>query len=285
MIGARADRPDLRVLSLGAGVQSSCMALMASRGDIDGPRPDFAIFADTGWEPQHTYDYLAYLEPLLAFPLIRVSAGNLRDDLIARSSARSGRFTNVPFFLQTDTKPGQVRDGIGRRQCTSHYKIEPINRKVRELLGVGPRARVRAGAAETWVGISVDEIMRATPSKIAYSVKRFPLLEARMTRRDCIAWLEARQYRVPPKSACLGCPFHSNAEWRALRSRPEEWADTVAIDRLIRQPIDKAGSPTLRARQYMHPARVPLDEVDLSTPADAGQGDMFNHECEGMCGL
>jgi hypothetical protein len=41
----------LRVLSLGAGVQSTTMALLAAHGEI-GPMPDCAIFADTGWEPR-----------------------------------------------------------------------------------------------------------------------------------------------------------------------------------------------------------------------------------------
>lgn len=41
----------LRALSLGAGVQSTTMALMAAHGEI-GPMPDCAIFADTGWEPK-----------------------------------------------------------------------------------------------------------------------------------------------------------------------------------------------------------------------------------------
>lgn len=38
----------LRILSLGAGVQSTTMALMAAHGEI-GPMPDCAIFADTQW--------------------------------------------------------------------------------------------------------------------------------------------------------------------------------------------------------------------------------------------
>ena len=42
--------PLIRILSLGAGVQSSTMALMADQGAF-GKKPDAAIFADTGWEP------------------------------------------------------------------------------------------------------------------------------------------------------------------------------------------------------------------------------------------
>ena len=35
------------VLSLGAGVQSSTLALMAAKGEVT-PMPDVAVFADTG---------------------------------------------------------------------------------------------------------------------------------------------------------------------------------------------------------------------------------------------
>jgi hypothetical protein len=35
----------------------------------------------------------------------------------------------------------------------------------------------------------------------------------------------------------------------------------------------------------MHASRKPLDEVDLRTDAEAGQPDLFNNECEGMCGV
>jgi len=60
----------LRVLSLGAGVQSTTLALMAAHGEV-GPMPDCAIFADTGWEPQAVYDHLAWLRSpnVLPFPV------------------------------------------------------------------------------------------------------------------------------------------------------------------------------------------------------------------------
>lgn len=42
------NRPRLRALSLGAGVQSTTMLLVAAEGRI--PAFDVALFADTGWE-------------------------------------------------------------------------------------------------------------------------------------------------------------------------------------------------------------------------------------------
>jgi len=60
----------LRVLSLGAGVQSTALALMAAHGEV-GPMPDCAIFSDTGWEPAAVYEHLARLRSgnVLPFPV------------------------------------------------------------------------------------------------------------------------------------------------------------------------------------------------------------------------
>lgn len=265
----------LHVISLGAGVQSTTMALMAAAGEIT-PMPDCAIFADTGWEPRAVYQHLAWLREQLPFPVHVVSGGNLRSDLLARHSARSGdRFIGVPFFV----RHGNGKEGMGRRQCTSHYKVEPIQRQMRAMLGKKPRQRIAPGSIAMWVGISVDEIMRATPSKERWINKRFPLLEQAMRRNDCLAWLRRQSYPEPPKSACLGCPFHNHEQWVDLKRRPEEWADTVIVDEAIR-----AGTGYV-SQQFMHRQRVPLDQVDLSTAEDRGQLNLFLNECEGMCGV
>ncbi len=66
------------VINLGAGVQSSTMALMAKHGEI-APMPDCAIFADTQAESTKLYDWLAWLEKELPFPVYRVTEGNLTE--------------------------------------------------------------------------------------------------------------------------------------------------------------------------------------------------------------
>jgi 3'-phosphoadenosine 5'-phosphosulfate sulfotransferase (PAPS reductase)/FAD synthetase len=75
----------LNILSLGAGVQSSTMALMAAHGEL--PMPDCAIFADTQWEPKAIYKHLDWLEKQLPFPVHRVTAGSLRDGAISEAPA------------------------------------------------------------------------------------------------------------------------------------------------------------------------------------------------------
>jgi hypothetical protein len=259
----------LRVISLGAGVQSTTMALMAAHGEIE-PMPDCAIFADTQWEPKAVYEHLDWLCGVLPFPVHRVTAGNLRTAIMDRSNTTGGRFAAVPWFMRMPNGDG----AMGRRQCTKEYKLRPVQRKIVELLDGRPKS-----GAEAWIGISVDEAMRCKPSRVQYIVNRWPLLEERMNRNDCLRWLERHDYPRAPKSSCIGCPFHSDAQWRALRDVPIEWADAVAIDRAIRL------QPGFKGQQYMHRSMMPLDEVDLSTPEDHGQLNLFNNECEGMCGV
>lgn len=95
----------LRALSLGAGLQSTTMALMAAHGE-NGPMPDYAIFADTGWEPTAVYDHLAWLMSpnVLPFLIHIVSAGNIRDQLMA--AGEGSRWASVPAFTRTVTPAG-----------------------------------------------------------------------------------------------------------------------------------------------------------------------------------
>jgi len=295
----------LRVLSLGAGVQSTTLALMAAHGEV-GPMPDCAIFADTGWEPKAVYEHLAWLRSpnVLPFPVHVVSAGDLRADLLA--GARGERWASIPAFTRTVTPAGAElpvydadengdlvavgsrvvpteRVGVGmiRRQCTGDYKIAPIRRKVRELLGIAGRRSPKVPVAEQWIGISLDEVLRMKPSFEPWQRNRWPLVEQGMTRQDCLRWLDRHDYPLPPKSACIGCPFHSDDHWRRMRDRdPEAWADAVLVDAAIR-----TGFRGIRGEVYLHRSAVPLNQVDLSTEADRGQLDLWPNECEGLCGV
>ncbi|RWN48868.1 hypothetical protein [Mesorhizobium sp.] len=269
----------LRVLSLGAGVQSTTLALMAAHGHF-GPL-DCAIFADTGWEPAAVYEHLRWLmsPDVLPFPVHIVSARNLRESLIAAGNGK--RWASIPAFTRTVDRRGNVSIGMIRRQCTTTSKIEPIRRKVRELAGLTRKRSPTYPVVHQWLGISMDEVVRMKPSRAAWQLNRFPLIESRMTRKDCLAWLKSHGYPKPPKSACIGCPFHSDAMWRSMRNNDRAaWDDAVEVDRAIR-----TGLRGIRGEVFLHRSGVPLDEADLSTAADHGQLDLWPNECEGMCGL
>src|SRR5215207_1659214 len=123
----------LRVISLGAGVQSTTMALMAAHGEI-GPMPDCAIFADTGAEPQAVYEHLQWLMSpnVLPFPVHIVSGGNILADLQRgfTTVGKQGRFAGAPFFIKRMLRNGvSFEQGMGKRQCTRHYKVDVLAAK------------------------------------------------------------------------------------------------------------------------------------------------------------
>ncbi len=274
----------LRVLSLGAGIQSTTILLMVAHGVL--PSPDLVIFADTGAEPPAVYEHLRWLSSpqVQQLPIVTVTAGDILHDLREQISgtrvAHGGRAPSAPFFAKG-------RDGAAapiRRQCTGSYKIEPINAEVRRRLGFKPRQRIPAGSAEMWIGISTDEVVRAGAAHESWIVNRYPLLEMRMSRGDCEEWLRRHDYPVPPKSACVFCPYRTNGEWRRLRERdPTAWAVAVEIDALIRGGFVRNERGTSTGSLFVHRSMMPLDQVDLRTDEEVGQGMLM--VCEAGCGL
>lgn len=263
---------DLRVLSLGAGVQSTTMALMCNEGLI--LPPDCAIFADTQSEPPAIYKHLEWLESVLQFPLYRVTAGNLEQDL--RDAGKSIRLASIPFYTSSSTGGGMMR-----RQCTREYKIAPIEKKIRELLGLPYRARMKQTVL-LYIGISLDEIMRVKINPNKHIKNKYPLIELKMTRYDCINWLLDKGYSVPPKSACYFCPYTDDARWREMKlNDPETFKSATDIDELLRnKDFNK-----IQEKLYLHRSMKPLIDIDFSNAEGLGQMSLFQDECEGMCGV
>lgn len=256
----------MKILSLGAGVQSTAMLLMALRGEF-GDMPECAIFADTQAEPASVYRHLDWLEAEVApFVIHRVTAGNLKDSILANAPE-----SWIPVYA-ANLKGEQA---ILRRQCTNNFKIIPIRRKCREL--VGPS---RSATVEQWIGISFDEWQRMKESRDKWITNRYPLVESRLTRQDCLNWLRAQGYPEPPKSACTFCPFHNDALWRDMKlNDPESWAGAVAMDETIRH------LPRIDGEVFLHRSLKPLADVDFRNAEDHGQtGFDFLNECTGYCG-
>jgi len=188
----------------------------------------------------------------------------------------------VESVVPAHTDNGDGTSGMVQRQCTTKFKIEPITRKMRDLVGI-KRGQKAIGVIQ-WIGISLDEVHRMKMSREPWRVNRYPLVDARMRRSDCLQWMERHGFPRPPRSACYFCPMKSNAEWRLLRDEePEEFARAVAIDHRHRELKREARGD--KGLPYLHRSLLPLDQVDLSTDMDRGQGDLWGNECEGMCGV
>jgi 3'-phosphoadenosine 5'-phosphosulfate sulfotransferase (PAPS reductase)/FAD synthetase len=259
--------PTLRILSLGAGVQSSALLIASAEGLL--PKIDAAVFADTGWEPQAVYDQLDRLDREIAgpagIPIHRVGVGNIRADALNPDH----RFASMPMYVRNQ----DGTDGMGRRQCTSEYKLRPVRETTRTLLGATPKANGRPGRvpgnrwAEQWVGFSTDEADRAERRQdVGYSRSRYPLLELGWDRAKCLRYLARHGFGETVKSSCIGCPYRTSKSWRNMRdTRPEEFADAVAFDAAMRHGsarANTAGQP-LREQMYLHRSRLPLDQAPI----------------------
>lgn len=266
------------IISLGAGVQSSTMALMAAAGEI-APMPDGAIFADTMHEPKAVYEWLDWLEPRLPFPVWRVSAGDLvADTLRVRTSKRNGKTYWKSFVPSYSVNPDGTT-GMYPRKCTYDYKIIPITRKMRELCR--PRRMDPTILAHQWIGISLDEAHRMKPSRWRWIENVYPLVDRRMTRQDCLRWMEKQGHPAPPKSACVFCPFHSDAIWKDLKENsPQEFEKAVQFEKDMNK-VSALAQKTYTA-EFLHASRVPLDQVDFGK--EPSQMSFFGNECDGLCG-
>jgi len=273
------------IISLGAGVQSSTMLLMAAHGEFDVV-PDAAVFADTQAEPASVYKWLDWLEETVSkcpnpIPIHRVTKGSLTDEALHKRITKDGRKycrTLIPFH----TKSEDGSRGMTTRTCTFDFKITPLIKFAREFAGI-PRACKEVKVTQ-WIGISCDEIQRMKPSRDKWCQHRWPLIEKDMKRYHCLLWMEKHGYPLPPRSACVYCPFHSNKEWRRLKEQePHEFQRAVEFERAVVSA--KADTDNFNSIPFLHPSLISLDQVDFSTDEERGQGMLWGNECEGMCGV
>jgi len=308
--------PDpIHIISLGAGVQSSTMALMAAHGEIT-PMPVSAVFADTQAEPQSVYRWLEWLEPRLPFPVLRVTKGDMTHASLESRTKRDGSGTWTKSLIPAFVKNRNGTRGIMGRACTWDYKVcqlekaarklglEAIKERAKEmrarlkdwkalelLADLGqcdhrpkPKEKELPTVVVQWIGISIDEAHRMKPARLPWSEHRWPLIDAGMKRYDCLRWMEAKGYPTPPRSACVYCPFHSDAEWRRLRdSEPKEFERAVQFERDLQRT--KAKSDNMDGIPFLHSSLKMLDEVDFSTDIERGQGELFGNDCTGLCGV
>lgn len=273
----------IKVLSMGAGVQSTTLLYMMLDGKL--PKADHIVFADTGWEPQAVYDHLENLKLLIEkadikFHLVRAaprkaSKRTITGDLRADALADAESFISIPAYTLNNGKKGMLK-----RQCTYDYKIQPVLKKLREIVGLKTGERCKEVRVAQMFGISLDESQRMRDPAFSWIRNDYPLVDLRITRQDCLNYCAEHGYSKPPRSACIGCPFKSNMEWRIVKETPTEWADVIDFDHQLRTNarLGLKGSP------YLHSQCVPLGEADIRSEAEQGILSLFDMECEGMCG-
>ncbi|TYR37410.1 hypothetical protein FXV77_05235 [Sphingobacterium phlebotomi] len=274
-----------KVISLGLGVQSTALYYMASMKEM--PTANVAIFSDTGRESTATYSYLEYLKNWQkqnnGIKIAVVKDKNLYQDLIYKSN--STRFASIPAFTSSAT--GKV--GMLRRQCTGDYKIRQVDDYIRDHVYKLPK-RARRPQTDVCIGITLDEAERMSIPRERWKVNVYPFLGLKVDswgnveripwavprdRKNIMEWYKQKNLPIPPKSACVFCPYQSDHTW-AMRKlhAPEDFAAAVRVDEAIRNSTQQG----IKNPVYLHRSCVPLSEVEFNITETVEWG-----ECSGTC--
>lgn len=276
------------VLSLGMGVQSTALYLMSAMGEL--PRIDYAVFSDTGREMTGTMKYLEWLlkwrDQNNGPEIIVKREKNLFTDLLSVKNSTEGRLASIPAFTASDNGP----EGILRRQCTNEYKIQIVDKAIRDVYGL--KKHQRNIKTTIWKGISADEADRMSIPESAWKTFIYPFvgygipgvgkwfklnkdLQRTMNRNDIKSWYKKNGLPVPPKSSCVFCPYHSDFTWQDMKiNQPEDFEDAVRVDKAIRNSSKRG----IKQPVYLHRSLKPLDEVSFDPDSRIEFG-----ECSGTC--
>lgn len=229
--------PILVVLNFSGGKQSSAILWMVLLGDI--PRPDnfLVLHADPGMENRRTYEYVEMMfeecskQGISAFT---VDGPNLYEDL-TRGTTKT-RIDNPPYW--TVDEDGDV--GKLMQKCTKAYKIEPMDKALREWMECEMdikknNCRLGYGVVEKWIGFSFDEMHRVKGPRQKYQRFGFPLIDLKMTNADVVDYFLDNDLPIPPRSVCNACFANGLKTLRQMyEERPEDWEQAVRVDRSIR---------------------------------------------------
>jgi hypothetical protein len=242
-----------QIWSSGGGVQSCAIAALIVRGVLQ--KPAYAVIIDTEREMSSTWEYMReVISPALrsaGVDLVRVSKNDY---------ATVDLYRNKDILIPAFTTEGQ---GVGKlpTYCSNEWK-----KRVMQRWATGQGVK----EADVWIGISTDE-MRRCKQTIGKWQDRYPLIELRMNRGDCLALIEDMAWPKPPKSRCWMCPNQSKHEWQEMKlHHPQDFAKAVAFEKEIQKNDEDL---------WLTQAAKPLAEQDFSSLPD-----LFTGRCDsGMC--
>lgn len=235
---------DGALLSFGAGVNSTAMAIMLINEDWRGP----IVFADTGCEWPETYCFMDYFEAAWLKPRgLEIT----QPPVLARFQ-RKGIPSLIDYCESVHCIPLAAV-----RWCTIDWKIRRINAWADEH-----------DIERQLVGIAADERHRQRD-------RVYPLIERGIGRKDCISIIQGEGLNVPRKSGCWLCPFQREAQWHELwKVHPDLFARAMRLEESVtrkgshgfRATLDPGGRLSLRQRGDRYEAQLPLfDDAEMDS--------------------
>lgn len=275
----------MKILSCGAGMQSTALALMSCENvqaineGQPPPHPkvpvyDFVVFCDLGFEPAWVKRQVEFIRTACTQAHIpfRVLDAPLYTDFLRNFGER--RTISIPWWtLRDDGHKSKMP-----RNCTIDYKVEMIAKFFRwEVLGYKKHQRLREEdkkAHELHMGFSAEEAKRCKENPNPMFVNKFPLVEMGLTRADNYAYIKDVWGLETKASACAFCPFHQNYFFKYLKENfPDDYKKLVGVDNLLR---DKNPKPPMDSDLFISRSRKRI--------ADLTDEDCDDAQCFEYCG-
>lgn len=269
----------MKILSFGAGMQSTALALMSCQNATAEtpvfplvPVYDDVIFCDLGMEPpwvmkQVEFTRRACEEAGIHFTVLK---SPLHEDFMQNFGER--RTISIPWWtVKEDGHKSRMP-----RNCTLDYKVNVISKYVRwELLGYKKGQRLREEdkkAHEMHMGFSYEEKRRCKESPNPMFINRFPLVDMQLVRADNYAYIRDVWGLETKASACTFCPFHRNYFFQYLKeNEQEEYRRLIEVDELLRVKNPK---PPMDSDLFISRSRKRI--ADLS-PEECNDAECFDY--------
>ena len=201
-------------LNIGLGVNSTAILALIKLGRL---RYDdaYAVFADVGAEKKETYEYLKFLK--------KVSPLSIH---IVKSNEKAGSLYD--YCKKNDILPQRFM-----RWCTDRWKRKPLEKFRKSIIKKGDENY------KIVIGIAYDESHRARRWMNDKNAL-FPLINLRMTRKDCIDVIKEVGWKVPCKSGCWFCPFAPLEEFAQLKKNDRKTYDELCeMERIVLKKCKK----------------------------------------------
>lgn len=269
----------MKILSFGAGMQSTALALMSCENALSKkpihpkvPVYDDVVFCDLGFEPPWVKEQMEFTRHACESAGIhfKVIDAPLYQDFMKNFGER--RTISIPWWtLREDGHKSKMP-----RYCTIDYKVNLIAKYVRwELLGYKKGQHLRPEDKKTHemhMGFSYEEKQRCKENPNPLFVNRYPLVDLKLIRADNYAYIRDVWGLETKASACAFCPFHRNYFFQHLKEHhPDSYAQLVEMDELLR---DKNPKPPMDSDLFISRSRKRL--IDL-TSEDCNDAECFTY--------
>jgi len=227
----------MNIISFGGGTNSTAMIIGIHQRGIP---IDMIVFADTGGEKPHTYEFIETLNIYLA-------ARGLPEITVVRKVDENGDVMTLEDHCQKYNRLPGVAYGIS--DCAVCYKIGPQEK----FCNNHPECKAAWKNGEKvnkFIGYDAGEGRRinkraerdAADKKYTY---HYPLIDWGWGRDECVAAIQSEGLPLPGKSSCFFCPNNRKPEIQALwENHPDLFDRAVAIEHNARKQ-KRSGKPTV----------------------------------------